>query len=42
MSARFDVLGMGNALVDIIAPATEAFLDDQGLRKGSMVLLDDA
>ena len=41
MSAAYDVAGIGNAIVDIIAPATEAFLADEGLIKGSMILIDE-
>jgi sugar/nucleoside kinase (ribokinase family) len=39
-AARFDVVGIGNALVDVISHADEAFLVDQGLVKGSMTLID--
>ena len=38
--ARFDVIGIGNALVDVIAPADEAFLTDFDLAKGSMTLIE--
>jgi sugar/nucleoside kinase (ribokinase family) len=38
--ARFDVAGIGNALVDVIAHADDPFLHDQGLVKGSMTLID--
>lgn len=38
--ARFDVVGIGNALVDVIAHAAEEFLDDHGLVKGSMELVE--
>jgi sugar/nucleoside kinase (ribokinase family) len=37
---RFDVVGIGNALVDVIAHAGDPFLDDHGLVKGSMELID--
>jgi sugar/nucleoside kinase (ribokinase family) len=40
MTAAYDVAGIGNAIVDIIAPADEAFLDKEGLIKGSMQLID--
>lgn len=36
---ELDVVGLGNALVDVIAPATEAFLVEHGLHKGSMSLV---
>ena len=37
---RFDVVGIGNALVDVIAHADDPFLDDHGLVKGSMTLIE--
>ncbi len=37
---RYDVVGLGNALVDIITLVDEAVLDEQGLVKGSMQLVD--
>jgi sugar/nucleoside kinase (ribokinase family) len=36
----FDVVGIGNALVDVIAETDEAFLRSQGLTKGAMTLVD--
>ena len=39
---RFDVLCIGNAIVDVIADATDAFLAEQSLDKGSMRLIDEA
>lgn len=41
-SARFDVTGIGNAIVDVISHATEAFLVDHELKKGAMRLIDAA
>ena len=41
-STRFDVLGIGNAIVDVIARAEEDFLLAQGMRKGGMMLIDEA
>jgi sugar/nucleoside kinase (ribokinase family) len=38
--SEFDVVGIGNALVDVIAQATDTFLDDHGLVKGWMDLID--
>ncbi|MGI8663454.1 MAG: adenosine kinase [Acidimicrobiales bacterium] len=38
--ARYDVLAIGNAIVDVIAEADDAFLASQGLVKGSMELID--
>lgn len=43
MSAkRHDVLGIGNALVDILARADEAFLGRHHIAKGAMQLVDEA
>jgi sugar/nucleoside kinase (ribokinase family) len=39
-SARFDVLGIGNAIVDVIARADDDFLVRQDMRKGAMALID--
>lgn len=39
---RFDVLCVGNAIVDVIADADDAFLSKQNLHKGSMRLIDEA
>jgi sugar/nucleoside kinase (ribokinase family) len=38
--ARYDVVGIGNALVDVIAHAADTFLDSHQLVKGSMELID--
>jgi len=35
-----DVAGIGNAVVDVIAQAEDKFLDDNGLTKGTMALID--
>lgn len=40
--ATYDVLGVGNAIVDIIAQADEAFLARHGMTKGGMALIDEA
>jgi sugar/nucleoside kinase (ribokinase family) len=37
---RLDVLCIGNAIVDVIANASDDFLTDEGLVKGSMRLID--
>lgn len=39
---EFDVLAIGDAVVDVIAPADDALLAAEGLRKGSMRVLDRA
>ncbi len=36
---ELDVLGIGNAIVDVLAHADERFLEGQGLEKGSMALI---
>jgi len=36
-----DVVGIGNAIVDVIVQAEETFLDDHGLTKGTMALVDE-
>jgi sugar/nucleoside kinase (ribokinase family) len=38
--ARFDVVGIGNALVDVIAHGDDTFLAEHGLVKGSMQLIE--
>ena len=38
--ARYDVIGIGNAIVDIIGRCDEAMLADVGVAKGSMRLVD--
>ncbi len=40
-ATRYDVLGIGNAIVDVIARAEEDFLLKQGMRKGTMALIDE-
>jgi sugar/nucleoside kinase (ribokinase family) len=39
--ARFDVVGLGNAIVDVIGEADEALLAELDLDKGMMTLLDE-
>jgi sugar/nucleoside kinase (ribokinase family) len=38
----FDVLGIGNAIVDIVAYADEALVEELGLVRGAMTLVDEA
>ena len=40
-SAAFDVLGIGNAIVDVISHADDAFLATHKLAKGGMMLIDE-
>jgi sugar/nucleoside kinase (ribokinase family) len=42
MPDLYDVAAIGNAIVDVIAPATDAFLAENGLDKGAMMLVDPA
>jgi sugar/nucleoside kinase (ribokinase family) len=40
-SKRFDVVGIGNAIVDVLVQADDNLLDNQGLTKGTMALVDE-
>jgi len=37
---RYDVIGLGNAIVDVIAETDDAFLAKHGIAKGGMTLID--
>ena len=37
---RFQILGVGNAIVDVVATCDDGFLAAQGLAKGAMMLVD--
>src|SRR6516225_8170345 len=41
-TTRYDVLGLGNAIVDVLARTDDDFLMKQAMRKGSMSLIDEA
>ena len=41
MSVSYDVAAIGNAIVDVISPAEDAFLAANELVKGSMMLIDE-
>ena len=41
MTTLYDVAALGNAIVDVIATASDDFLVAEGLVKGSMMLIDD-
>jgi len=41
-STQFDVLGIGNAIVDVIARTEDDFLVKHGMSKGAMTLIDEA
>ena len=38
--ARFDVVGLGNAIVDVLAHTNDAFLVRHGMAKGAMTLIE--
>lgn len=40
MAKRFQAVGIGNAVVDVIARVEESFLSDNGVRRGIMQLID--
>ncbi len=40
MTARYDVVGIGNAIVDVLAHADDDFLVRHGMTKGTMALID--
>ena len=42
MTELFDVAAIGNAIVDVIAPADEDFISAEGLARGAMTLVDQA
>ena len=41
MPAAYDVLGIGNAIVDVIARTEDDFLVKHGMSKGAMALIDE-
>lgn len=40
--AKFDAVGIGNAIVDVLCYEKDGFLEDNGLVKGTMALIDEA
>lgn len=40
IQSEIDVLGVGNAIVDVLAQADDAFLEAEGIAKGGMTLID--
>ena len=40
MEANLDVVGVGNAIVDVLAPVGESFIVEHRLDKGRMALID--
>lgn len=41
MPAKYDVLGIGNAIMDVIVPVSDAFLTLNTVEKGAMTLIDE-
>ncbi|MCK1525104.1 adenosine kinase [Bradyrhizobium sp. 17] len=41
IDAEYDVLGIGNAIFDVLVKTDEAFLNRHGMGKGSMALIDE-
>ena len=41
-SAKYDVLGIGNAIFDVLVQTDEGFLIRHGMIKGGMALIDEA
>ncbi len=39
---RFDIIGIGNAIVDVVAPVPESFITRHAMRRGAMTLIDAA
>jgi sugar/nucleoside kinase (ribokinase family) len=37
---RFDIIGIGNAIVDVVSPTDDQFLSKHDMRKGGMALID--
>ena len=42
MPIKYDVLGIGNAIMDVIAPVPDKFLTDNAVEKGAMTLIDES
>src|SRR5664279_5265044 len=40
-AAKYDVLGIGNAIFDVLVQTDEAFLAAHGMTKGGMALIDE-
>jgi sugar/nucleoside kinase (ribokinase family) len=38
----YDVVAVGNAIIDILKPVSDAFLAEENIAKGGMTLIDDA
>jgi sugar/nucleoside kinase (ribokinase family) len=42
MGAQYDVIGIGNAIVDVLSHADDSFLAENRIEKGAMTLIDTA
>jgi sugar/nucleoside kinase (ribokinase family) len=42
ITATYDILGIGNAIVDVVARADDGFLSRHDMHKGAMILIDAA
>lgn len=40
MTKQIDIVGIGNAIVDVLSHCDERFLEEQNMRKGTMALVD--
>ena len=40
-NASLDVVGIGNAIVDVLVQTKDGFLSEHGLQKGGMCLIDE-
>ena len=40
MSDRYQVVGIGNAIVDVLSQTDDSFLDLMGIQKGIMQLIE--
>ena len=38
---RYDIVALGNAVVDVIAPVSEAFIEEWGIERDAMSLIDE-
>jgi sugar/nucleoside kinase (ribokinase family) len=42
LTSIYDICGIGSAIVDVLSPTSEQFINEQGLMKGGMMLIDEA
>ncbi|MBL8547241.1 MAG: adenosine kinase [Hyphomonadaceae bacterium] len=41
-TSTYDVVAVGNAIIDVLKPVSDAFLAEEGITKGAMTLIDEA